>query len=284
MADQQEQFPDPPPAPDANNPMFQGAPAYPWHVSMDPVQMLTTYVALIHWIVNVVIYQRAAADNGGVPQVITQQTNGNQYSFGLTAETGFFRVVIIPSEELDEQQMPLHMMFSCRDLYLVGFLHDGKWKVFKDAKLDGSGHLQHPEAWESLGFKGSYIDTHFNSVLLGGLGLYRSYDCLVHYAHRSSQEIKAAVFRIIVVISEACRFPQWRTRVKYLLENWLAETTNHDRAFSELFKDWKTISKRARRGEARFEVLEGDAFQTFESLLQALHNGVANSRPPANQL
>jgi hypothetical protein len=73
--------------------------------------------------------------------------------------------------------------------------------------------------------------------------------------------------------------------VQDLLANMEADTINNeDREFSQLFQHWSTISKRPRRGAARFAMVPGDIFPTFESLLQALHNGVALSRPPANQL
>lgn len=109
-----------------------------------------------------------------------------------------------------------------------------------------------------------------------------SYDSLVHYPDRSQNEVMVALYRIIVVVSEASRFPEWMSHVQSLLKNMMAETADHERYFSSMFKDWSTISKRARRGVARFVVEEGDMFPSFARLLQNL--GVALSRPPANQL
>lgn len=178
------------------------APARVWRMSMDPFQMAAAYIAIISWIVNTVIPNQAAADNHNVPQVVTQEVNGNVYTFNLTAENGFFRIVMIPPADWDDLQQPLHLIFSCRDLYLLGFLHGDRWIMFDDAILNGSGHLDHPQAFQRLeNIKGAYIDSHFSSVLLGGWYLYLSYDTLMHYVNRPRQEIRAAVFRIITAIS-----------------------------------------------------------------------------------
>ncbi|KAG2648195.1 hypothetical protein PVAP13_1NG043800 [Panicum virgatum] len=260
------------------------APAYEWRMYMDPQQMAASYMALMQWIVTVAVFQQAADDNNGVPQEVTQEVDGNQYTFGLTAESGFFRVVVIPPPELTDQQQTLHLIFSCRDLYLVGFVHNDQWVVFEDARLVGSGHLQHPQAYRRLPFGGSYIDAHFNSVRIGAWELYLSYDSLVNYPNRPRQELLAAVHRFIVAISEACRFPEWRSHVQLLLNNGMAEPADGTREFSQLFKKWSITSKRARQGAARFEVRAGDEFPTFERLVQNLHTGVALSRPPANEL
>ncbi|RLN07591.1 hypothetical protein C2845_PM11G13160 [Panicum miliaceum] len=222
--------------------------------------MAISYMALIHWIVNVALFQQAAADNNNVPQIVTQEAGDNQYTFGLTADRGFFRVVVIPPAEFADQQETLHLIFSCRDLYLLGFVHNGQCLVFQDALLDGSGHLQHPQAYRPLPFKGSYTDTHFSSVHIGAWELYLSYDSLLNYSNRPRHEHQVAVHRIMVAISEACRFSEWRRHVQALLNSGMAKPADDERLFSELFKHWSTTSKGARRGAALFEVRAGDGF------------------------
>lgn len=226
--------------------------------------------------------RQTATENNGVVQQMTQVAEGKSYTFGLTADSGFFKVVIIPAPELTDEQQPLTLVFSFRDLYLVGFLHGDIWYVFDDARLIGSGHNEHPEAYRLLGFKGAYVNIHFSTVEVSNWDLHQSYDSLVHYPGRSKNEVMVALYRLIVVVSEACRFPEWMSHVQSLLENMMTETADHERHFSRMFKDWSTISKRARRGVARFVVAEGDMFPSFESLLQNI--GVALSRPPGNQL
>lgn len=259
-------------------------PTYNWQMYEDPALMAESYRQLINWIIEVLAAQ-ATADNNGVAQVVTQEVDGNQYTFRLTAESGFFKVFMIPPPEWADQQQPLALVFSCRDLYLVGFLHGEQWLVFQDAKLDGSGHLQHPQAYGSLKFKGSYFTSHFSTVQIGAWPLYQSYDSLVHYGDRTRPEIQMAVYRIIAAISEACRFPQWRSHVHNLLLNMMAENADSDdQTFSVLFQNWSNISKTCRRGAARFVPRPANVFETFEMYLQSMDRGVATSRPSYNEL
>lgn len=78
--------------------------------------------------------RQTATENNGVVQQMTQVAEGKSYTFGLTADSGFFKVVIIPAPELTDEQQPLTLVFSFRDLYLVGFLHGDIWYVFDDAR------------------------------------------------------------------------------------------------------------------------------------------------------
>jgi hypothetical protein len=236
---------------------------------------------MIQWIKDE-LAKKAKAENNGIAQVVTQEVNGTSYSFGLTADSGFFKLVITPASDFTDQQRPLVLVFSFRDLYLLGFFHGTTWYLFNDADLEGSGHLEHPGACQLLDFKGSYVDTHFASVELSNYNLFQSYDSLMHYPNRSRNEIMVAVFRYIVIIPEACRFPEWHSRVHFILKNMLTETIR--KKFRIWFKDWSTICKKARRGADRFVAKPGDYFTTFESLVQTIHEGVALSRPPADQL
>lgn len=220
---------------------------------MDEKKMAKSHDDMILWIKRE-LAKRAAAENNGVAQVVTQEVNGTKYTFGLTADSGFFKLVIIPASDFTDQQLPLVLVFSFRDLYLLGFLHGNKYYLFDDAELQGSGHLDHPSAYQLLGFKGSYDNNHFTTVQLSNYNLYQSYDSLIHYSERSRTEIMVAVFRYIVTIPEACRFPIWHSRVQYILKNLVTETTR--RKFSIWFKDW---SNHLQEGSSRGRQVFGDA-------------------------
>jgi hypothetical protein len=248
---------------------------------LDEEKMAKSHNDMIEWIKDE-LAKRAKAENNDIAQVVTQEVNGTRYSFGLTADSGFFKIVITPASDFTDQQLPLVLVFSFRDLYLLGFFHGTTWYLFDDANLEGSGHLAHPDAYQLLGFEGSYVNSHFASAELSNYYLFQSYDSLTHYPERSRNEIMVAVFRYLVVIPEPCRFPQWHSHLQWILKNVMSVTTDSD--FATWFQNWSTICKKARRGAARFVARPGDFFATFESLLQTIDGGVALSRPPADQL
>lgn len=165
------------------------------------------------------------------------------------------------------------LLFSFKDLYLLGFLHNNIWYVFDDADLGGSGHLeaQNKQHWTTLGFGGGYNNSDsFTAVSLGLLGLYYTHDSLSHYLDRKTkdqrQEIENALFRVIVVISEARRFPAWLAHLQAgfaAYESFVVDTPSM--VFSLVFKKWSAISKRVFVGPVN--IVAGDGFATYAELI-----------------
>jgi hypothetical protein len=83
--------------------------------------------------------------------MVTYVVKANMYTFRLIVYRGFFKVVIMPFLKLTNKQWPLTPVFNMGDLYLINFLPDNIWHVFKNTKHNGSSHLEHPSAYELHG-------------------------------------------------------------------------------------------------------------------------------------
>ncbi|KAF8783743.1 hypothetical protein HU200_000176 [Digitaria exilis] len=99
-----------------------------------------------------------------------------------TANEGLFRIIMrLPPEEISAGKpiiQDLMLAFSLVDLYFLGFFDEdnNKWRFFKDARLEGSGHLdkEHADEWEEMdGIDIGYSD--FGTVEVGVRGLIRTH-------------------------------------------------------------------------------------------------------------
>lgn len=115
------------------------------------------------------------------------------------------------------------------------------------------------------------------------LDLYNSTYCILsHYQDQIDQHIQhvveAAMFRLIIVMPEAWRFPGWK---RYLQEAWrfpsitsiliLADNPHTGLKFSHLFQKWDKISKHIVDDPLNYTIekhIEG--FPDYASLLPAV--------------
>jgi len=116
-------------------------------------KMARSIKRLYKWIMTQ-LAARVAAEGGQESLVI--QVDGDQYTLQFTADGGFFTVLGKPPAGWDPQVRDVLLLFSFRDLYLVGFFRDGRWFVYDDAYLIGSGTDVPANAafWDWLGFGG----------------------------------------------------------------------------------------------------------------------------------
>jgi len=205
------------------------------------------------------------------------------YQRQLTAEEGFFTVLVKPPGDWDPVA-PLLLAFNLRDLYLVGYQDNadgGRWKVYDDAYLIGSGADDPANAnlWEYLNYEGGYIQEMYG-VQIGLENMYFALHTLNNPA-LGDMEKRLALGVYIMVIPEACRFPIWKRYLVGLLRRFetVVLIDEHNR-FDAYFPDWSSICKRVRRGPARF--VPGDGFDTYHELIEVVL--VLLSRPPANEL
>ncbi|TVU30071.1 hypothetical protein EJB05_21677, partial [Eragrostis curvula] len=223
------------------------------------------------------------AENGGNDKVVTLTAEGNAQNFQLTPDSGFFTVMLRQPQGWGGEQNapPVPLIFSFSDLYLVGFVHENICYVFSDAKMDGI-----PEQfYVRLQFDGGHKRQDTHTVKLGLDGLYQTYSTLRNFPQRlerRSLDVEIALFRIIAVVSEAIRFPLWFNHFASVLERGVSESVDEVKHFSKFFPNWSDMSKRARRGEDRFEAEPGDVFVGYRQLLQCIT--LLLSRPPADQL
>ncbi|KAL6630616.1 hypothetical protein ACP70R_028467 [Stipagrostis hirtigluma subsp. patula] len=252
------------------NPLFPEAPTVIWQLQEDGDAMAQSHEELRVWIRGVVAAQGMAENEDNAPNIFTATAGGINFPKELTAQGGFFIVIMRAPQGWGHEDLPL--AFSCKDLYLLGFMKANTWYFFKDADLTGSGHDAPglgEGAWAGLGFPGGYRGDKFNTVELGMYELWLTYKALLLYPEPSRNEIENALFRIIVVISEAVRFPEWSNQLTQLFRReWDPETVDMDKKFSLLFNDWSSIGKRVRDGENAF--VPGDGFATYLELLNSI--------------
>ncbi|KAK3140959.1 hypothetical protein QOZ80_5AG0408230 [Eleusine coracana subsp. coracana] len=227
--------------------------------------MAQSYLNLINWIIGR-LEERAAQDGLTVSQ--THQFEGHNYTFRLTALTGFFIILVAPRVGWTDNEQDLALVFSFKDLYLLGFLDGGVWRLFNDATRDGTGDHLVGARHSPIGFSGGYSGRVFDDTMLSIFTLVQSYETLVNLAHRSNREKKTALFVFIFLISEALRFLEWKNRLKTVFMNEMEEAPDTDRQFSRLFQNWETTSKRAQEGPATFQVNTADQFHNFGVLLR----------------
>ena len=166
---------------------------------------------------------------------------------------------------------------------LVGFFRDGRWFVYDDAYLIGSGTDVPANAafwgdWQ--GFGGGY----FEGMKGCAVGTYPMFNALrvLSNPNSSSTDTRLALYQFIVAIPEAVRFPDWLRYYVSLLRCFRAERIQDHCVFSQrpYFNDWSSVCKRVRKGAAAF--IAGDGLDTYEALVQIVY--VLLSRPPQDEL
>lgn len=119
----------------------------------DPVPMAQSYLNLINWIIRR-LEERAAMAN--LPVTETHHVDDQEYTYRLTALGGFFIILVSLPEDWTDQQEPVALVFSFKDLYLLGFLEGGVWRLFTDADLTGNGDDLPGAQHSPLKFPGGY--------------------------------------------------------------------------------------------------------------------------------
>ncbi|KAJ1261093.1 hypothetical protein BS78_09G001700 [Paspalum vaginatum] len=230
--------------------------------------MATTHDVIMAWILQLLIDQ------------FELQHQGDNHPYNLTATNGFFQLNLlpVPGWGREGEAQPLPLLFSLRDLYLVGFLHNNIWFLFDVADLRGTGLMeeQNLRHWKKLGFKGEYRGKKNESVLIGMPPLDSSYNVLSDYLQQMEsglqQQVENALYRIIVVVSEARRFPEWSNGVREVYATFQSKTVDAiGRKFALLFTQWNKICTRIIAGPAmfaRFSALEG--FAIYSDLLPSI--------------
>lgn len=80
---------------------------------------------------------RVAAEGG--QQFMVIEVEDRQYTLQFTSDGGFFTVLVKAPADWAPRVRDVLLVFSFRDLYLVGFFRDGRWLLYNDAYLIGSG-------------------------------------------------------------------------------------------------------------------------------------------------
>lgn len=212
-----------------------------WQLYEDPLENAQSYRTMATNSRTEISLQ-GRVENGGNDKVVTLTAEGDAQNFQLTPDTGFFTVMLRQPHGWGGEQNapPVALIFSFRDLYLVGFVHESICYVFSDAKMDGI-----PEQYyERLKFDGGHKRQDCETVKLGLDGLYQTYSTLRNYPQRRSLDVEIALFRIIAVISEAIRFPLWFNHYVSVLERGESESVDEVKHFSKFFPNWSDMSKR----------------------------------------
>ncbi|TVT99657.1 hypothetical protein EJB05_54946, partial [Eragrostis curvula] len=235
-ADQHALPPEPeqdPPHPAPNNRMFAGARVYRWQMYADPALM---YLNLINWII-ARLEERAAQD--GLEATETHQFEGQEYTYRLTARSGFFIILVVPPVDYTDNGQDLALAFSFKDLYLLGFLDAGLWRLFDDADLNGTGDQPNGPAHTKIGFQGGYSGNVFTETMLSLTTLVQSYETLKDTGRRENREIRTALLVFIFVISEGLRFMEWKNHLHLLFQDGGRQEApdSGGRIFSFLFQD-----------------------------------------------
>jgi hypothetical protein len=185
-------------------------------------------------------------DDGHKTKIVQQTSNG-----------GFFRLVLRSEAGEDE----VELVFSLRDLYLMGFLQGNIWYLFSDSRLDGSGHdePEHLHEWTYLKFRGNHTDDRIMEVQIGVNGLLDTVDTLLNHHNRSD-------FRVSVAISEAKRFHEWLLVLLDIFST--GDSHPVGEVFGKLFRMWSSISSKVLDGPDKFEPVPG--FDTYGDAVSAL--------------
>jgi hypothetical protein len=199
--------------------------------------------------------------------------DGEEQTIHRTAIGGFFKVIMrLPSDYvLPGQQQDTIFVFSLEDLYLLGFWDEsiGKWRFFKDARLQGYEE-EHIGEWVRMGFEGGYSGNPFEEVDVGFMGLTRTHEVLSDFSQRLKKgelaQIVNGLRRIMFTISEAKRFRDWLERVLYIFS--IGAETMVGRSFGDLFHNWGTTSRTVLEGPAKFKPIF--EYRTYRDAFMAI--------------
>lgn len=151
-----------------------------------------------------------------------------------------FKLIMRQPPDYPGEDVPL--AFSLYDLYLLGFLHENKWRFYGDATLPESFQKHLHVLWEKLNFSGGYCRDMFTSVPVDFSALLRCHDAMSHYSQRPSaaySELQNLMFCIIAVVPEAKRFPEWMERLLHLFVT--HESSVLGNTLNQLFTNWNKI-------------------------------------------
>ncbi|KAJ1261194.1 hypothetical protein BS78_09G009200 [Paspalum vaginatum] len=254
--------------PAAANPLFPGSPSVIYRMYTNPRRMAKSLVKLIKWIKRQ-LAARTALEHEGQVQVETIVVEDREYRQMLVKS---------PTNWNDPRVREVLLVFSFRDLYLLGYLLNGVWQLYNDAHLVGSGVDNPANAayWRELPFGGNYIGAMWGRKL--GLEPMIFSLLILCDPAANSRAIQLALYQYIAGIAEATRFPQWELNLENILRRYGSDVVAVE--FSEKFTDWSSISKRIRRGPARF--VAGKGFETYRKMLKTVV--VLLSRPPKAEL
>ena len=126
-------------------------------MSYDSDEFITTHNEIMAWIL------------GKLIDVFEAQHQGQVHQFNLTGTAGFFQLNLLPAPGWGPEAQPLPLLFSLRDLYLLGFFHDGIWHLFDDADLRNTDLMaaHNRPYWRKLGFSGGYSGNKEEYVPIG---------------------------------------------------------------------------------------------------------------------
>ncbi|KAK3158313.1 hypothetical protein QOZ80_2AG0135510 [Eleusine coracana subsp. coracana] len=211
------------------------------------------------------------------------------YRIVLTPDTGFFAVLLRPGAGGEV----VKLLFSLKDLYLLGFLHNNFLYVYNDSNLGPGIDIHNHPSVRVLGFNGRHVESMFDQVHIDVNGLFETYRALLHRDQRTPRQIQVAMLRVIITVSEPMRFPRWLRAVFYIFRCFpsllrddpqLSMTppptvSRFEYPFSDLFRQWSPRSRAVQRGEAAFRPSYGCL--DYNTLLR--DSGVVLYMPRDNQ-
>lgn len=199
----------------------------------------------------------------------------SHYLHQTTDSNKFFKLVLQPDVEALAAGQAIEgvtLVFNLKDLYLLGFLHNNIWYFYSDAGLEGSGHNEpgNEKFWDKLPFSGGYINDMFKNIKVGAYELNISHHALSQYLTRlkkgQQDEIQTALYRIIVVISEAKRFPQWLQVLHKSFADKLSMVAGS--TFGVLFQNWSKLCRKVFKGPENFKPNKN--FATYGELVSTV--------------
>ena len=190
----------------------------------------------------------------------------------LTPDAGFFAVRLrLPRDPKEvENVVGVKLLFSFRNLYLLGFEHQNICYVFRDAEL-GPGIDIDTNPWlRRMRFKGAYRTDIHKKVHIAVEDLFQTYLTLFHMDENTPyDDIYNALYRIMVTVSEALRFVEWLRELIFIyrLERINPSVDQDDGVkFSDHFHNWGNRSRAVREGEAAFQGPKY-GFDTYDALM-----------------
>lgn len=207
--------------------------------------------------------------------VCIEEEGQSHYLHQTTDDIKFFKLVLQPDDEalaVGQAIEGVTLVFSLKDLYLLGFLHNNTWYVYSDARLDGSRHNEpgNDKYWDKLPFQGGYTKDMFTNIKVGAYQLNISHHALSQYLSRlkkgQQDEIQSALYRVIVVIAEAKRFPQWLRVLQKSFADKLPIIVGP--TFGYLFQNWKKTCKKVLKGPQEFK--PDNVFATYGELVSSI--------------
>ncbi|KAL6861682.1 hypothetical protein ACP4OV_017382 [Aristida adscensionis] len=246
------------------NPYFRESSQFSLQMHWNPSTMVCSYNRLVNeleWEVR----RQTARENDGVSSFfetsasLTNPITGHVlkyiYRIPFTPKSGLFVVMLLPPKGWEEVTGTecVELLFDFRDLYLLGFMHEDIWYLFKDARVEES-----PPFVVRTTIDSGYKDRDHKEVIIGINGLWETYQALSNASHRSQNEIWIALFRIVTVISEALRFRRWLARMLIIFKNGLNVTVDCPKddprkVYSRYFTDWSSMCKQLKDGEETFK-------------------------------